>query len=210
MTRGDFLTLLISSLDYAPCAMLYHSEIRIPKSAIESLCLLTSVFCKKAINMIMGRYGLIGIVLTLTLVVFAGFSAKVSAANTVVEIHETALDAKISDKKNRLAVVFMAAWCGPCIDELPTLNKLHKQFKSQGLEIIGISIDLDGVGAMQPSVNALKIDFPVYWYGEKAVEKFALFAIPMMLLVKQGEIVERIHGRRPGSYLNKKFHDLLK
>jgi len=160
--------------------------------------------------MIMGRYGSIGFVLGLTLVAFAGFSAKVSAANTVVEIHETELDAKIGNKTNRLAVVFMAAWCAPCIDELPTLNKLYKKFRSQGLEIIGISIDLDGAGAMQPVVNALKIDFPVYWYGEKAVEKFALFAIPMLLLVKQGEIVERIHGRRHGSFLNKKFHDLLK
>jgi len=160
--------------------------------------------------MFIGRFGLIGIVLALTLVIGAGFPANVSAANTVVEIHETELDAKIGNKTNRLAVVFMAAWCGPCIDELPTLNKLHKQYKSRGLEIIGISIDLDGAGAMQPIINALKIEFPVYWYGEKAVEKFALFAIPMMLLVKQGEIVERIHGRRQVSFLNKKFHDLLK
>ncbi len=160
--------------------------------------------------MIMGRYGLIAIILALASVVFTGFHAKVAAAGKVTKIVESALDAKIGDKKNRLALVFMAAWCAPCIDELPTLNKLHKKFKNQGLEIIGISIDLDGPDAMQPVVSALKIDFPVYWYGEKAVEKFALFAIPMMLLVKKGEIVERIHGRRPYSFLDEKFRSLLK
>jgi thiol-disulfide isomerase/thioredoxin len=160
--------------------------------------------------MTIGRYRAIGIYVVVTLAVITGFFAKPAAAGSVSKIDEFALDAKMGDKKNRLAVVFMAAWCAPCIDELPTLNKLHKKFKNQGLEIIGISIDLDGPDAMQPVVSALKIDFPVYWYGEKAVEKFALFAIPMLLLVKKGEIVERIHGRRSDSFLDEKFSKLLK
>ena len=104
----------------------------------------------------------------------------------------------------------MAAWCAPCIDELPTMNKLYKKFRNQNLEIIGISIDLEGPQAIQPVINGLKIDFPVYWYGEKAIEKFSLFAIPMMLLIKNGEIVERVSGRRPETYLNEKFLQFLK
>jgi len=158
----------------------------------------------------LGRCRLIGLSVALALVAFTGFTTKPAAAGSVTKIVESALDAKIGDKNNRLALVFMAAWCAPCIDELPTLNKLHKKFKNQGLEIVGISIDLEGPEAMQPVVNALKIDFPVYWYGEQAVEKFALFAIPMMLLVKEGAIVERIHGRRPDSFLDEKFRSLLK
>ena len=158
----------------------------------------------------MGRCGAIGISVVLSLILFSGPFAKPAAAGSIAKIDESVLDAKVADKKNRLAVVFMAAWCAPCIDELPTLNKLHKKFKDQGLETIGISIDLDGPDAMQPVVKALKINFPVYWYGEKAVEKFALFAIPMMLLVKEGAIVERIHGRRPDSFLDEKFRSFLK
>ena len=144
------------------------------------------------------------------LFVCSGFPASSMAAGRVSKIDEAALDAKIAGRQNRMALVFMAAWCAPCIDELPTLNKLHKKFKNQGLEIVGISIDLDGPDAMQPVISAMKIDFPVYWYGEKAVEKFALFAIPMMLLVKEGEITERIHGRRSEAFLDEKFHNFLK
>jgi hypothetical protein len=92
---------------------------------------------------------------------------------------------------------------------LPTLNKLHKKYRKKGLEIVGISIDLEGPDAMQPAISAMKIDFPVYWYGEKAVEKFALFAIPMMLLVKEGDIAERIHGRRSEVFLDEKFHKFI-
>jgi len=157
-----------------------------------------------------GGYGIIGITVALTVIVFIGFPVKAEAGASISKIEESVMDAKIGDRKNRLVMVFMAAWCGPCIDELPTLNKLHKKFNDQGLKIIGISIDLEGPEAMQPVISALKIDFPVYWYGEKAVEKFALFAIPMIFLVKGGEIVERIHGRRPESFLDKKFRNFLK
>ena len=157
-----------------------------------------------------GGYGFIGVFAALAMVVFTGFPTKAAGAVSVTKIEESALDAKIGDQKNRLVMVFMAAWCAPCIDELPTLNKLYKKFKNQGLEIIGVSIDLDGPDAMQPVVSAMKIDFSVFWYGEKAVEKFALFAIPMMFLVKGGEVVERIHGRRSESFLDKKFRNFLK
>ena len=157
----------------------------------------------------MGSSGFIGVLVFLLISVFSG-SFMDAAAGSIRKIEESELDAKIGDQKNHLVMVFMAAWCAPCIDELPTLNKLNQKFKTQGLEIIGISIDLDGPDAMQPVVDQLKVNFPVYWYGEKAVEKFALFAIPMLLLVKEGQIVERIHGRRPESFLNEKFMSFLK
>ena len=157
-----------------------------------------------------GGNGLIGAIVVLAVLIIGGIFPGVADAGSIRKIEESELDAKVADKKNRLVMVFMAAWCAPCIDELPTLNKLNNKFKNQGLEIIGISIDLDGPDAMQPIVAEHKVNFPVYWYGEKAIEKYTLFAIPMLFLVKDGEIVERIHGRRPESFLNEKFANLIK
>ena len=156
----------------------------------------------------LAKYGFVAIFMVL-----AGFASSVfpaRAANRVEKIEESALDARLGNRNNPLAVVFMAAWCAPCIDELPTMNKLYKKFKHRNLKIIGISIDLEGPQAIQPVINGLKIEFPVYWYGEKAIEKFSLFAIPMMLLIKEGQIIERVHGRRPETYLDEKFIQLLK
>jgi len=103
----------------------------------------------------------------------------------------------------------MAAWCGPCIDELPALNNLYRKYKNKGLRVIGISIDLEGAVAMQPVVNKLKIEFPVYWYGEKAIQKFNLTAIPLLLVIKRGKIVERLPGRRPDKFLERKVQEIL-
>jgi thiol-disulfide isomerase/thioredoxin len=108
-----------------------------------------------------------------------------------------------------MLVTFMAAWCGPCIDELPVLNKLYQKYKTQGLNLIGISIDLKGPQAMQPVVDKLKVGFPIYWYGDSAVQKFSLSAIPIIFWVKNGRIVEKLPGRRSKNELDKKIRKFL-
>ncbi|MDX1708555.1 MAG: TlpA disulfide reductase family protein [Desulfobacterales bacterium] len=131
------------------------------------------------------------------------------AAVTIQKISESELDEMIGARNNKVVISFMAAWCGPCIDELPVLNKLYHRYKDRGLKLVGVSIDLEGPRAMQPIVDKLKIGFPVYWYGESAVQKFSIFAIPMIFLVKDGRIVEKLPGRRPGRELDKKIRKFL-
>lgn len=142
--------------------------------------------------------------------IIAGSGAEAMAGVTVQPIEEAKLDELLGAEDNRLVVAFAAAWCSPCIDELPILNKLYHKYKKKGLKLIGITIDLEGPGAMQPIVDRLKIDFPIYWYGEKGVQKFKLNAIPMLFFIQDGEIVDKLYGRRPEGALNKKFKEFLK
>ena len=137
-------------------------------------------------------------------------AAKAGSGVVVQPIEEAALDELINNRENRLIISFMAAWCGPCIDELPALNKLYRKYKDRGLKLIGISIDFKGAAAMQPIVTKLKVEFPIYWYGEKAIHKFNLSAIALLLIVKKGEIVERLPGLRSEKFLEKKVNELLK
>jgi len=140
---------------------------------------------------------------------FSVAASDAASEVTVQPISEAALDELIKNKDNPLVVSFMAAWCGPCIDELPALNNLYRKYRGRGLNLIGISIDLEGAAAMQPVINTLKIEFPVYWYGDKAIQKFKLSAIPLLLIIKQGEIVEQLPGRRPEEFLDKRIKALL-
>ena len=40
-----------------------------------------------------------------------------------------------------LVVNFWASWCPPCVEEMPTLDKLQQEFKSQNVLFVGIGID---------------------------------------------------------------------
>lgn len=149
---------------------------------------------------------------TAALLYIISLSINIDASSgvSIQKISESALDELINANNNKILITFMAAWCAPCIDELPVLNKLYQKYKNQGLKLIGISIDLEGPKAMQPIVDKLDVSFPVYWYGESAVQKFSLFAIPMIFLVKDGQIVEKLPGSRPEKELNKKIREFLR
>jgi len=145
----------------------------------------------------------------LLLILFVAVRPDAAAGMTVERISESALDELINAKNNKIVVTFMAAWCGPCVDELPALNKVYNRFKDRGLNLIGISIDLEGPRAIQPILDKLKVGFPVYWYGEAAVQKFSLSAIPMIFLVNDGRIVGKLPGRRSEKQLTQKIREFL-
>ena len=61
---------------------------------------------------------------------FTGCSAEASASVAIQPIEEAKLDELINAGDGRLVVTFVAAWCPPCIDELPILNKLYTSTKT--------------------------------------------------------------------------------
>src|SRR5947209_10938991 len=57
-------------------------------------------------------------------------------------------------------VNFWAAWCTPCADEEPKLMELQERYRSQGLEVIGFSMD-DTAKALRDFCARYKVNYPV-------------------------------------------------
>lgn len=61
------------------------------------------------------------------------------------ELTFTDLNGKVihtSDFKGKVVLVnFWAAWCAPCAEEIPQFMTLQQKYGSQGVQVIGISID---------------------------------------------------------------------
>ena len=142
-----------------------------------------------------------------TLAVCGGTAA--AEPNTVRSIELEQLDQMLAAGHGRCAIVFMAAWCMPCIEELPAINALYEKYSASGLHIVGLSLDYAGPTAMQPFIDHHKVRFPVYWVGESAIKAYQIRGIPLILLVKNGEITERISGKRSRKDLDKIFAAFL-
>ena len=39
-------------------------------------------------------------------------------------------------------VDFWASWCAPCKQSFPWLNEMHARYREQGLEIVGVNVDM--------------------------------------------------------------------
>jgi thiol-disulfide isomerase/thioredoxin len=114
-------------------------------------------------------------------------------------------------KRNpRLVLVPMAAWCLPCREELPALNRMYEKYRGKGLEMVGISVDMGDASAMVPILAKTKVSFPFYWGGERAIRDYNISAIPMLLFVKEGRMVDRVVGKRSEECLDQMIREFLK
>ncbi len=119
------------------------------------------------------------------------------------------MDAIIRRSGNCLVVV-MAAWCHPCIEELPVLKALDQKYGQEGLRMVGLSLDYGGPQTMQPLLEQHKVRFPVYWTGEAAIEKYAITKIPLLIFFQNGREVRRLQGQRTRAALEKEIIRFIK
>ena len=64
-----------------------------------------------------------------------------------------------------LLINFWASWCGPCVEEMPALEALHKEMPA--LQIIGIGVD--SAPKIAEFAAKLHIDYPLYVAGGNAI-----------------------------------------
>ncbi len=60
-----------------------------------------------------------------------------------------------------LIVNYWATWCGPCIKEIPELNKIAAEHQDH-VHVFGVNFDGPDAEEMQAQVEKMKIEFPVY------------------------------------------------
>ena len=107
---------------------------------------------------------------------------------------------RVSLKSLRGKVVFLnfwATWCIPCREEMPTMEKLHKEFKNRGLEVVAVNIKEDKKD-VRKFVEELGLTFTILLdKSGNTSEEYGAWSIPLSYFInRNGEFVGKVVGSR--------------
>jgi cytochrome c biogenesis protein CcmG, thiol:disulfide interchange protein DsbE len=105
---------------------------------------------------------------------------------------------------------FWATWCDPCREEIPRFVDLQNKYGSQGLQIIGVSMD-DGPDPVRDFYQRFKMNYPVVMGSAKIGELYGgVLGLPIAFLIgRDGRIYAKHIGATDISIFEKEIVGLL-
>jgi thiol-disulfide isomerase/thioredoxin len=105
---------------------------------------------------------------------------------------------------------FWATWCAPCLEEMPRFAAWQKQYASDGLQVIGVSLD-DDAEPVRRLVRKLRVNYPVLMGDEQLGMQYGgILGIPVTYLIdRQGQIRARFQGETDLKALESQIKELL-
>jgi cytochrome c biogenesis protein CcmG/thiol:disulfide interchange protein DsbE len=102
----------------------------------------------------------------------------------------------LSQLKGKVVLLdFWATWCAPCRESIPHLIQLYKNYRENGFELIGMSVDKGDVEIVRNFLKSMDIPYPVTIVPEDVVRSYQVTGIPATFLIdKEGKIRDRIAG----------------
>lgn len=137
-----------------------------------------------------------------------GLNGKMAPNFTLADVNGKKVSLT-SFRGHPLVVDFWATWCGPCKVEIPWFEKLHDQYASQGLEILGVSaddLDKDDPAKLFTEkrdiadfVQKMHMNYPVLIDADSIANSYGgLDALPTTFYIdKNGKVVASTVGLPP-------------
>ena len=104
---------------------------------------------------------------------------------------------RLGDYKGKVVLLnFWATWCPPCRAEMPDLIKMQREYRSKGLQVLGVTYPPEEVREVKQFVRELKVNYPVA-LGTKEIK--ALFdqseTLPVTVIIdREGNVRDVIEG----------------
>ncbi len=106
------------------------------------------------------------------------------------------LDGKVvslADYKGKVVLLnIWATWCPPCVEEMPSMEKLYKELKGEDFEILAVSIDALGAKVVAPFMQKYKLSFLALLNPEGTIKwLYGATGVPESFIINKEGIVEK-------------------
>ncbi len=138
-------------------------------------------------------------------------AARDPLPDSLTQVQMTTIEGKplkLADYAGKVLVLDLwATWCGPCRLEIPELVALHNDYKTRGVEVLGLTVE--GLNAEEKArketavrrfADEFKINYTVGWAEEGLARAFLLptGSIPQTYVIgRDGRVVRRFTGYSP-------------
>ncbi len=122
-------------------------------------------------------------------------------SSPVVDISWSSLSGKtvsLSDYKGKVVMLnYWATWCGPCMQELPSINRVQASMASDKFTVIAINIDRNGAQTAGPKARELGLKALDLFIDPKTLSarKLGIRGMPSTYLFDtQGRQIGKLEG----------------
>ena len=106
---------------------------------------------------------------------------------------------RLADCKNKVIVLdFWASWCGPCLQVMPQVDKVVREFANQQVELVAINLE-ETRDRIKAALNRMQIEPTVALdHDGRVAEKYGATTIPQTVIIdRKGEVARLFVGGGP-------------
>jgi len=93
---------------------------------------------------------------------------------------------------------FWATWCGPCVQEMPSLDRLQARLGSERFTVVAISVDREGLEVVRPFLAKTQIESLATYVDPKgaSMRAFGVRGLPTTFIIdRDGREAGHIEGQ---------------
>lgn len=114
----------------------------------------------------------------------------------------TDLDGNVYDEsffsQNELTMInFWASWCGPCVGEMPDLQKLQENYADRGFAILGVCVDWAEPESVRDAVELTGVKYPILDAGTDLDFLQSMYIPTTVFVDGEGHILYQNGGNQP-------------